>query len=57
MQEVAPFLTKFVDENEIRDNWTSDMDAYAHTNLLLDHCSMENFVVPADVKDESELTD
>ena len=55
MQEVAPFVTKFVDENEIRDNWTSDMDVHSHTNLLLDNCSMDNFVVPADVKDESEL--
>jgi hypothetical protein len=57
VEELGPSLNKFIKENRLRDDWTSNMDAYSDTNLLLDNYCPENFMVPHGTNDQEELRD
>ncbi len=55
LEDVAPYLRTFIDSNKIRANWTSELDAYWLTNLILDNCSADCFIIPPGTPDEPEL--
>jgi hypothetical protein len=55
LQNVAPNLRTFIDSNNIRANWTSVLDAYELSKLILDKCSADCFFVPPGTQDEDEL--
>lgn len=55
LHDVAPNLRTFVDSNKIRANWTSVLDAYELSKLILDKCSADCFFVPPGTQDEDEL--
>ncbi|EFX80507.1 hypothetical protein DAPPUDRAFT_318630 [Daphnia pulex] len=55
LQDVTPNLRTFVDSNKIRPNWTSVLDAYELSNIILDKCSADCFFVPPGTQDEDEL--
>jgi hypothetical protein len=55
LQNVAPNLRTFIDSNNIRPNWTSVLDAYELSKLILDKCSADCFFVPPGTQDEDEL--
>jgi hypothetical protein len=55
LQDVAPNLRTFIDSNKIRPNWNSVLDAYQLTNLILDKCNADCFIIPPGTPDESEL--
>lgn len=55
LHDVAPNLRTFVDSNKIRANWTSVLDAYELSKLILNKCSADCFFVPPGTQDEDEL--
>jgi hypothetical protein len=55
IEDVAPYVRDFIDENQIRDQWNSEIDVFGHTILLEDECCMDDFVFPPGIEDESEL--
>ena len=54
-EDLAPHVRDFIDENKIRDQWDSNIDVHAHTNLLQEQCCMDDFVIPPGINDEAEF--
>lgn len=54
MGDLAPVCNKFIDDNHIRKEWTSELDAYADSVVIL-NCSLDSFVVPPIITNDNEL--
>lgn len=56
IKELAPACRTFIDANEIREEWTSELDVYENSKLILES-SPQNFVVPPAAQNETDMMD